>query len=305
MDAYGDHIGGLIANARETTMIKEEFNVERIGEVKGTFSVISTEGDEVLASNVVIATGRSGHRALRRWLTDLKVSYEENAPDIGVRVEVETAALDKRFFYQDDPKFKFNFNGLGQGRTFCTCRGGMVVPIKFGPGFFADGAFARKDTGRTNVALMARTDETFGADALEDWCRSINSSSRNTLLLGEFALADLTDGRLVDNLTDLIPEGPTSKHKMVLRTLSEKLISKQGVGMFSGGERQGPVRVYGPAIDRYWPKVDLSLGFATSKQGLYVIGDAAGVSRGIVQAATAGASWAETQCGQLDQIALA
>lgn len=305
MDAYTDHMNDLIANVRDTTMIKEEFEVERIVEANGTYSLRSTGGDEVVASNVVIATGRSGHRALRRWLTDLDIAYEENAPDIGVRVEVETAALNRRFFYQDDPKFKFDFGGVGQGRTFCTCRGGMIVPVKFGAGFFADGAFARKDTGKTNVALMARTHETHHPDALEEWCSSTNTGTGNTLLLGQFSLTGLSDGQMVKSIADMIPEGPTPRYKMVLSALADTLVSNESVGMFTGGERQGTIRVYGPAIDRYWPRVELSVGFETRKQGLFVIGDAAGVSRGIVQAAAAGASWAETRCGYLDQLALA
>lgn len=305
MDAYAHHMNDLISSVLETTEIREEFDVERIAEARGAFSITSTDGCEIVASNVVIATGRSGHKAIRRWLKNLEVAFEENTPDIGVRIEVETATINKRFFYQDDPKFKYDFDGLGQGRTFCTCRGGMIVPVKFGAGFFADGAFAKKDTGRTNVALMARTHETHDPDSLEEWCHSTNSRSQDNLLHGEFALSGLTDRQLVENLLSLIPEGPTSKHKLVLSALADKLVNDERVGMFSGGMRNGTLRVYGPAIDRYWPRVELSRGFATRKRGLYVIGDAAGVSRGIVQAAAAGASWAATQCEQLDYIASA
>jgi uncharacterized FAD-dependent dehydrogenase len=62
--------------------------------------------------------------------------------------------------------------------------------------------------------------------------------------------------------------------------------------MFDQASGEGVVRIYGPAIDLYWPSPVLSSGFRTQIDGLSVIGDAAGVSRGIVQALVSGAAWA-------------
>lgn len=46
--------------------------------------------------------------------------------------------------------------------------------------------------------------------------------------------------------------------------------------------------VFAPAIDRYWNRFVLDNHFMSSLENLYVIGDAAGYARGILQAAWTG-----------------
>lgn len=295
-DSYRAAIDDLVSDVRSTTPILEGWSVENIERRgSGRYRLVSEAGETIDAENVVISTGRSGHIALRRWLDQLSIGYDENSPDIGVRIEAPSCAISRQFLYQDDPKFKFDFGKLGQARTFCTCKGGQIVPVKFGEGFFADGAFVRKDTGRTNVALMARTGERFAPQALEEWCNSVNEISEGRLLLGSLDEFSGNDSGLEQAIIDMIPEGPSPRYKMILQALLDRLINDPTCRMFDGAIGvNGPLKVYGPSMDLYWPKVHLSKGFKSSAEGVFVIGDAAGVSRGIVQAMAAGKSWANS-----------
>ena len=295
-DSYKDTISDLVADVQSTTPILEGWSVERIERLGTTwFRLVSETGEMIDTENVVIATGRSGHIALRRWLDQLHIDYSENSPDIGVRIEAPSNTISRQFLYQDDPKFKFDFGGLGQARTFCTCKGGQIVPVKFGNGFFADGAFVRKDTGRTNVALMARTGEVFEPYVLEEWCQSVNEASEGRLLLGAFDKFSGSDSTLEQDILDVIPEGPSPQYKKAHQALLHRLLNDPSCQIFDGATGEhGPLKVFGPSIDLYWPKVQLSRGFKASVEGVYVIGDAAGVSRGIVQAMAAGKSWAHS-----------
>lgn len=295
-DSYIAALDDLISDVQSTTPILEGWSVESIERFGANwFKLVSETGETIDTENVVIATGRSGHIALRRWLGQLGIQYIENSPDIGVRIEVPSNTISRQFLYQHDPKFKFDFGELGQARTFCTCKGGQIVPVKFGKGFFADGAFLRKDTGRTNVALMARTGEVFGPDVLEEWCQSVNKASEGRLLLGAFDELFGSDASLERAILDVIPEGPSPLYKKALQALLRRLLDDPSCQIFDGSAGElGQLNVFGPSIDLYWPKVQLSQGFKSSVEGVYVIGDAAGVSRGIVQAMAAGKSWAHS-----------
>nr|WP_306267025.1 hypothetical protein [Pararhizobium sp. IMCC3301] len=302
-DNYKDTIDDLVADVQFTTPILEEWSVDSI-ERRGAawFRLVSETGEVIDTENVVIATGRSGHISLRRWLDQLDISYSENSPDIGVRIEAPSDVISRQFLYQDDPKFKFDFGELGQARTFCTCKGGQIVPVKFGKGSFADGAFVRKDTGRTNVALMARTGETFEPQALAEWCESVNEASGGRLLLGAFDAFSGSKANLETAILDMIPDGPSPLYKKAIRALLHRLINDPSCQIFEDDTEQHlPLKVFGPSIDLYWPKVQLSPGFNSSVDGVYIIGDAAGVSRGIIQAMAAGKSWAQTVSSKVVQ----
>ena len=93
----------------------------------------------------------------------------------------------------------------------------------------------------------------------------------------------------------MIPERPSPRYKKALQALLHRLLNDPSCQIFDGAAKEHELlKVFGPSIDLYWPKVQLSEGFKSSVEGVYVIGDAAGVSRGIVQAMAAGKSWAHS-----------
>lgn len=264
-------------------------------EDRGGFRLQLDTGGSVNAENVVIASGRSGHILTRTVLRDVGVPFLERGPDIGIRLEAESRFFSDEFLYQTDPKYKFRWPDLGDGRTFCTCKGGSIVPVKHGSAYFADGAFESRDSGLTNLALMVRSLEPMSQGAVEEWCSRVNSMGNGSLLLTEIDVAADGPERLKEAVCDMIP-WPSHSHQQMMRNLLDGTVSGRFCRMFALRCGQpAAVRVYGPAIDLYWPQPELGDGFLSPVPGLSIIGDAAGRSRGIVQAISSGLSWAKTE----------
>lgn len=297
LDDYREILNSLVRDVRSTTEIMVETGVDQIEEIGlGGYRLHLSTGSTIEAEQVIVATGRSGHKALRGWLSSLRVDFTENSPDIGFRIELPTRAVSEHFFYQDDPKYKFDFGELGSARTFCTCKGGAIVPVKFGRSVYADGAFLRKDTELTNLALMARTNDIFAVTELEDWCELENRKSSNVLVRGSFDVSGLSFDEVKQNVLACIPAGPKAAYAVILEMLVEQLLDRSKINLLSSDLKEPTkMSIYGPSIDNFWPKVELTSSFETSSAGLFVIGDAAGYSRGIYQAMFAGRAWAASQ----------
>ncbi|HSR06481.1 MAG TPA: hypothetical protein VLM42_04975, partial [Bryobacteraceae bacterium] len=115
-----------------------------------------------------------------------------------------------------------------------------------------------------------------------------------SLLLGE---VNVTVRTSLLEILDSVPVWPSQAHKSLMSELLDNVVGGKHVQMFKPTTSGEVARVYGPAVDLYWPSPVLSTGFRTEIDGLSVIGDATGLSRGIVQAITSGAAWAVVETG--------
>ena len=291
--AYQQMLSRLICSIGPNVSVRDNTTVIDINvDEKGQFDLQLNDSSFVTTPNLIIGTGRAGHRFLRPMLKKLGVAYHENSPDIGFRFEADTGLFSDGFFYQNDPKYKFTHGSLGTSRTFCTCKGGTIVPVKYGQGFFADGAFLDQPTNVTNLALMVRDNKGLSDSEIDEWCSSVNRKSQGYLLVSEIDLSGHSEHDLVDAVLNRMP-WPTDAHKALMAELLENIVLGRHVKMFDpsrGIDRK--VRIYAPSVDHYWPSPALNQGSRTSISGLSIIGDANGVSRGIVQAIASGVGWA-------------
>lgn len=257
------------------------------------FNLLTSSNNEYYCNKLIIGTGRSSYKFLRNQLTDLGIKFKSLTQDIGIRIETNKDNFSNQYYYQVDPKFKFNWHGLGQGRTFCAHNQGVVVPVKFGESFFADGAFTDKFGSYNNIALMVRGEVPLSIDKLENWCQKINESSNDNLILGSVDLKQ-NDGEIISQILGLIPIFPTNVHKELLTRLLKELVSGKNNIFRDSYTSNSELKIYGPAIDRQWIAPLLNDDFSTKQlDNLFIIGDAAGRSRGFVQAMFSGAIWAD------------
>ncbi|ABD88218.1 hypothetical protein [Rhodopseudomonas palustris] len=286
---YGALIAKLLAELSHSVELRSDAAVASVQKGAEGFELQLASGEKVKTSKLVLGTGRSGHKFIRRTLDSLGVSYVEAETDVGIRLEARTGLFSESFFYQNDPKFKVDHGELGTSRTFCACRGGHIVPVKFGNGFFADGAFVSGLSDVTNVALMVRSSQLLTSEQLDEWCRFVNVRSGQSLLLGEVSAEG---GPSAATILASVPVWPSDRHKSLMAELLDAVVAGKQVDMFGTSIPGEAVKIYGPAVDRYWPLPSLSTGFQTNVEGLSIIGDAAGLSRGIVQALASGVGWA-------------
>jgi uncharacterized FAD-dependent dehydrogenase len=254
--------------------------------------IVTNNGDEYLADKLVLGSGRSSHIFLKDYLKNNGLPYSVQTQDIGIRIETFKNNFNENYYYQVDPKLKFTFNQFGSGRTFCAHNQGKVVPVRFGNSFFADGAFGESFGNKNNIALMVRGNNPLSSEQLETWCNAINILSSGQLIIGEVKIKN--DRKLmISEIMELICHYPTFEHKVLINELLKKILIGEYNILHSNIENE-KLRIYGPAIDRYWVKPLLNNDFSVfGTNNIYVIGDAAGLSRGFIQAMYSGYIWAD------------
>lgn len=289
----------LLINALSKKLVENELilantNIIKISKKKnGKFSLLSQDGAVFICSKLILATGRSSHLFLKDLFDSLSIEYSFLNQDIGIRIETSKENFSKNYYYQVDPKIKFDFGDLGSGRTFCAHNQGLVVPIQFGNSFFADGAFSDKFSDNNNIALMVRTKNPLDNTLLEKWCGTINQYTQNSLILNKIDLFNKPTQQLVNEIFSSLPIYPSETHKMLMRNLLVNLFSNEEFKILNSHLLGQTLTIYGPAIDRYWVAPVLDRNFAsTTVRNCYVIGDAIGKSRGIFQAMFSGVLWA-------------
>jgi hypothetical protein len=290
---YRPRLAGLI---RLNTPVTEIVKLPTSG-----FRVACGANATLDADHVVLGCGRTSHRFLERVFADLGIEWKHNLPDVGIRLEAPRDLFTREFTYQVDPKYKFEHLPYGTSRTFCGCDGGIIVPVKFGRSFYADGAFGEKFTDSSNFALMVRSERPLSIYDLERWCSAVNASARGTLLLGEVPLEGTDRKQLAAAILALVPQWPTEDHRFIVSELLALTLGDHVTLFRHSGKGSAVVKVYGPAIDLYWPRPKLARGLGTSVDGLFVLGDVTGVSRGFVQAMVSGAAWAITHLAELSR----
>ncbi len=286
--------GGKLLNGVEIVDVKRLAN--------GQFRIRDREGNYFRCNRIVFGTGRTSHQFIRNIFDSLGVAYVNQPQDIGIRIETDKQNFSEKYYYQVDPKFKFDFDGIGSGRTFCAHNQGKVVPVRFGHAFYVDGAFGEKFTELNNIALMVRTNDYLDSNLLELWCKNVNVQFRQSYILGDVDLERSSLHDLVDNVIEKIPFFPTKEHDWLFRSLLTELLCG-GYQIFKSEHRKGSLRLYGPAIDLYWPKINLTETLSVAEfSNLHVIGDAIGISRGFFQGIYSGVLWANKFVENIDFI---
>lgn len=252
--------------------------------------IVKTKCHTYKTEQVVLGTGRSSYRFLEKFLSQNAYDYNPLSQDIGIRIEGAPKLFSDLYYYQSDPKLKFNYPE-GVGRTFCAHNQGMVVPVKLGDSSYADGAFGNFSTGLNNIALMVRTAVPLPIDKLEGWAKKINRRANGNLLLGEVTMTDPYNAML--QILDLIGAFPSPDHaRLFSRLLKDLFIGKRAIFRFRS-QHPLKMKIYAPAIDRYWVQPVLNWDFSLKDdKDIYIIGDAAGLSRGFLQAMFSGYVWA-------------
>lgn len=290
---FGDYINYMADRLYTSGKLINEVEIVEINRLSNNqFRLRDNKGNSFICNNIVFGTGRSSYRFLRDTFDSLGVNYENQSQDIGIRIETNVQNFSGEYYYQVDPKFKFDFGSIGSGRTFCAHNQGKVVPVRFGNAFYVDGAFGEKFTELNNIALMVRSKDYLDNDLLETWCKSVNDSFGQSYVIGDVNLESLSLTDIANQIIDKIPQFPTQEHDLLFKSLLFELLSGKHQ-ILKSEDRKGALRLYGPAIDLYWPKINLTERLSVPEfSNLYIIGDAIGVSRGFFQGIYSGVLWA-------------
>ncbi len=288
----------IYINAEVETVDKtgDHFTVSvRMHEAGGTEQITVFQSEKV-----IIAPGREGAEWFVGEAKRLGLKMKNRGVDVGVRVEVRAETLKhitellyelKAIYYSKTFDDKV--------RTFCMCPYGFVAVENYRGLITVNGhSYANRKSNNTNFALLVT--ETF-TEPFNDPLKYGQSISQLANLLGGTVLVqrlgDLKAGRR--STPERIERGivtPTLKQvtpgdlSLVIpyRQMMDILEMLDALESIVPGIASKHTLLYGVEIKFYSSHVEMREGFETTIDGMYAIGDGAGITRGLMQASMCG-----------------
>ncbi|MBM7557494.1 NAD(P)/FAD-dependent oxidoreductase [Halanaerobacter jeridensis] len=281
--------------------IKTGAKAEQILTEAGRTTGIKTgQGEEILGDKVVVAPGRENAEWLSGEAERLGIPMAINPVDIGVRVELPAAVMEELTDVVYESKFVYHSPTFeDKVRTFCMCPNGEVVNENNNGLITVNGhSHATEKTDNTNFALLVsktftepfREPITYGKDV---------AKLANLLGAGVIVqrLGDFLDGRrsTPERIKRSIVE-PTLKDatpgdlSLVLPYRHLKAIDEmlEALDEICPGVYSRHTLLYGVEVKFYSSRLEVQDNLETQIDDLYVAGDGAGITRGLMQASSSG-----------------
>lgn len=266
------------------------------GQVRG---VMSSAG-RLEAGAVILAPGRSGAEWLWREAQRLNLETDPGPVDLGVRVEVPAALTQE----VTDALYEFKllywsrqFDNLV--RTFCVCPYGQVVTVHQNDVITVNGhSTSRKLSDNTNFAVLvtSRFTEPFDDPIAygQYICRLANLLGKGVLVqrLGDLrsghrsTAARISRSTVTPTLTEATP-GDLS-YALPYRHLGTIMEMMEALDLFMPRVGDAHTLLYGVEVKLYSARLRVTSELETQIRGLYVCGDGAGLTRGLMQASASG-----------------
>jgi len=259
------------------------------------------KGSKIKCDYILVAPGRSGANWLANEARRLKIQTKYQPIDIGVRVEVPAIVMDPVIKISRDPKFHIYPNTYDDFvRTFCVNHRGFVVQEVYDDFIGVNGhAMTEKLSDNSNFALLVKVELT---EPLEDTTAYGRTIALQTTTLGGGKpllqrLGDLKRGRR--STWDRINRGnmrPTLLNVTpgdVSMALPHRIVTDLIEGLdkldhVMPGVSSNSTLIYAPEIKFSANRLCTNKDLETSVENLFVAGDGAGLSGGLVTAAATG-----------------
>lgn len=256
----------------------------------------------VITENLVLAVGRSGSGWLNNLCKDLNIETSNKQVDIGVRVELPRAITDE--LTNELYEFKiYNTSKTTENsvRTFCMNPGGFVSQENYDDALAVVNGHSYHDlkSNLTNFALLVscRFTEPFNEPVSygKYVARLANMLTGGHIMVQR--LRDLKDcrrstpGRMkklsyTPTLKDAVP-GDLS-FVLPSRITNSLLETFEALEKICPGISGDETILYGVEVKFYSSNVIVDNNLKTKYDGLYTIGDGAGITRGLMQASVSG-----------------
>jgi hypothetical protein len=264
---------------------------------------VVVNGNEFYTKKVVVTVGREGSDWLLKKCEHHQIKTEVGVVDIGVRVECRNEIMqeiNENFYEAKLIHYTKTFDD--KVRTFCSNPGGFVSSEYYDNNLAVVNGHSYKDlkSNNTNFALLVSQKFTEPFNAPIEFGRHVadmaNMLTQHKILVQRFG--DLVRGRrttperlfrnnIIPTLKDAIP-GDLS---LVLpyRIMTDIIEMIQALDKVSPGLASDETLLYGVEVKFYSNKIKVNSGFQTDTiKNLYVGGDGAGITRGLMQASVNG-----------------
>lgn len=257
-------------------------------------------GESIDAPFVIAAPGRAGSAWMAAQARKLGLEARPNPVDLGVRVELPAGVMEHLTDKAYETKFIYYSKTFDDRvRTFCMNPYGEVVIETLDTIITVNGhSWADKRTENTNFALLVSADFT---EPFDDPCGYGESIARLANMIGKGVivqrLGDLQSGRRTtpERLTRCTTR-PTLKQStpgdlsfcLPYRILNDILEMLACLDRLAPGVNSAHTLLYGIEVKFYSNRIRLDKELRSQLSGLYVVGDGAGITRGLIQASCSG-----------------
>ncbi len=278
-----------------------ETPVKELRVEKGKATGVSlSNGTSLEAEFVICGPGRVGAEWIKNEVARLEISSVPSPVDIGVRVEAPASILQKLTDLTYEAKFIYYSKTFDDRvRTFCMNPFGEVVTETIEDIVTVNGhSYAKKKTENTNFAILVSNTFT---EPFRDPIGYGRYIARLANLLGNGVivqrLGDLLDGRrsTPDRINRCITQ-PTLisatpgdlSFVLPYRHLKSIIEMLEALDRITSGIFSRHTLLYGVEVKFYTNRVKISPTLETDKRNLFLIGDGAGITRGLMQASISG-----------------
>jgi uncharacterized FAD-dependent dehydrogenase len=291
-----------IVKKLEDNGIRIETNTEvvNINKAKKGF-VIETKKGKYESDYLLVAPGRGGTKWLQGQATNLKINYEYQMVEVGVRVEFPASVMEdhSKIMYENiysvqTPTFDDNM------RTFCPCPNGYVAVENYGDYVCVNGhSNSHNDSPNSNFALVQEIRLTEPVENTTDYAISI-ARLATTIGGGKPIIQRLMDlkkrrrsnaRRITKSLiTPTLADCTPGDIAMALpyRLVTNILETLEILDNILPGINAGSNFLYAPEIKLRGSKIRTNKDLETEIDNLFMAGDGAGTSGNIVGAAATG-----------------
>ncbi|PKN02883.1 FAD-dependent oxidoreductase [Candidatus Dojkabacteria bacterium HGW-Dojkabacteria-1] len=268
---------------------------------EGSITGVECGEKKIKGKKVLLAPGRVNARWLQTLADKYGIQYIYDKVEVGVRVEFPSSVMKRQADTLYETVYRVRTKTYQDiVRTFCSCPNGLVAIEEYENYVCVNGhSNSDHDSKNSNFAFLCEVNL---KEPLENSIAYAKSIAELTSLLGGGkpilqSVYDLRDGRrstwsrleksfVEPSLKDVVP-GDISMglpHRIVLNILEGlELLDKVMPGINAGS-----TLLYAPEVKFRSSKISTKKNMETSIKGLFVAGDAAGLSGSITGAAVTG-----------------
>ncbi|WP_147539037.1 NAD(P)/FAD-dependent oxidoreductase [Anaerotruncus rubiinfantis] len=302
-DSNFDTMMHLINSLEGRVEIHTKTNVSNVERASRTLTVQDADGEHALtADRIIFAVGRAGSMFFSDWCEKNNVPLHNNQVDIGVRVELPSIVWEDFSKKIYEPKIWYRSKRYGDTtRMFCFNDRGQVVTENTNGVLTVNGHSYRDESRKTqnsNFALLSTTNFTQPFKEPIEYARYVaslaNLISGGSVLVQR--LGDLMNGRRTDEKR--LRQGtvrPTLSAVpgdlslcMPKRQLDNIVETLQALDQVSPGTANYDTLLYGIECKYYSARPKCDEFEIEGCPGIYAVGDGAGFTRSLSQAAANG-----------------
>ena len=269
---------------------------------KGVLLREKTGTREVLAKQVVIATGRRGADWLEKICAEHSIAHKPGTVDIGVRVECRNEIMEKinQVLYEGK-LIGYPAPWHNKVRTFCQNPGGFVAQENYDNDLaVVNGhSFKEKKSNNTNLAILVSHNFTEPFNQPIAYAQKVGELT-NMLGAGHILVqryGDILDGKRTWNkelshtnvkptLKDAVAGDITAA--MPYRSMINIINFIQMLDHVVPGFASTETLLYSPELKFYSNRVKMDENLDTNIPGLHCLGDSSGWTRGLMMASVMG-----------------